>query len=211
MKELYLLSGLGADKRVFEFLDLSGYHVNHIRWIDPLKDESIEKYAARLLPQIATSKPILIGVSFGGMMAIEIAKLIDTEKIILISSIKNKSELPNQLKLAGLLGLNKIKPPAFFKEANAVTCFLFGVTQLKEKKLLHDILGDTNTNFLVWGMGKIVTWKNTKKLTNITHIHGTMDRIFPISKPDFEIKGGGHLMIINRSKEIGELIREIVG
>ena len=70
MKELYLLSGLGADKRVFDCLDLSGFKLNHIVWIDPLDNETIEDYAQRLLLQIPASRPTLMGVSFGGIMAI---------------------------------------------------------------------------------------------------------------------------------------------
>ena len=85
MREIYLLSGLGADERVFDFLDLSQYKVNYIRWIIPLKNELITDYASRLCTQIHSARPLLIGVSFGGMIAIEIGKLIPTEKIILIS------------------------------------------------------------------------------------------------------------------------------
>lgn len=95
MKEIFLISGLGADKRVFDYLDLSEYKAFHIRWIDPHPKESIESYATRLLVQITKQKPVLIGISFGGMMAIEIGKLIDTEKIIIISSAKSKKDIPS--------------------------------------------------------------------------------------------------------------------
>jgi hypothetical protein len=41
MKQLFLLSGLGADKRVFDFLDFSDYSTHHISWILPLPKESM--------------------------------------------------------------------------------------------------------------------------------------------------------------------------
>jgi hypothetical protein len=94
MKHIYLISGLGADERVFKHLDLSGYKATYIQWLKPEKHESITSYAERLCGQITTTKPILIGLSFGGIMAVEIAKCIDTEKIILISSIKTRKEIP---------------------------------------------------------------------------------------------------------------------
>jgi hypothetical protein len=75
IKNLYLFSGLGADKRIFQRLDLSGYAVNYIEWILPLEGETIEQYASRLLCQITAPNPTLIGLSFGGIMAIEVAKL----------------------------------------------------------------------------------------------------------------------------------------
>src|SRR5688572_20594857 len=94
MAEVYLLSGLGADKRVFDWLDFSGNNVTHVIWLEPVSNESLEQYARRLLNQITATQPVLVGVSFGGIMAIEIAKLIETKKIVLISSARTRSDLP---------------------------------------------------------------------------------------------------------------------
>ena len=94
-----MLSGLGADKRVFDFLDLSDYSIYHITWIIPLPRESMAEYAFRLLPQITSDNPVLIGVSFGGMIALEIAKLISVEKVILISSATSPNAIPSYFKL----------------------------------------------------------------------------------------------------------------
>jgi hypothetical protein len=69
-RNLYLFSGLGADRRIFQKLDLSGYIVHYIEWIPPLGDESIEHYASRISNQIKEPNPVLIGLSFGGMMAV---------------------------------------------------------------------------------------------------------------------------------------------
>ena len=107
MKELFLFSGLGADKRVFDFLDLSDYSIHHISWIIPLPKESMAEYATRLIPQITSDKPVLIGVSFGGMIALEIAKLISVEKVILISSAKSPNAIPSYFKLIPKLRLEK--------------------------------------------------------------------------------------------------------
>src|SRR5688572_22332577 len=104
MKKIFLLSGLGADKRVFDFLDLSEYSVHHVTWNKPLVGESMASYAERLLPQISENRPILIGVSFGGMIALEIAKLISVEKVILISSAKSSDAIPSYFKVMTNLG-----------------------------------------------------------------------------------------------------------
>lgn len=70
MENLYIFSGLGADKRVFNYLDFSKYNTTFIDWINPFENESIEDYAKRLTSQITSEKPILIGLSFGGIMAV---------------------------------------------------------------------------------------------------------------------------------------------
>ncbi len=118
MKEIFLISGLGADKRVFDFLDLSRYKTNHIEWIDPHSGESIELYAKRLAVQIGKEKPILIGVSFGGMIAIEIGKQMETEQIIIISSAKTKSGLPSSY-LVRKLKLHTLIPAAVEEKTHA--------------------------------------------------------------------------------------------
>jgi pimeloyl-ACP methyl ester carboxylesterase len=204
MKELFLISGLGADRRVFEFLDLAGYNLNYVNWIPPQPNETIEHYAKRLLEQIPVKKPILIGVSFGGMIAIEIGKLIETERIILISSAKTRSELPWYFKLGGKLKLNRLfpsSPPSF------VLFYSFGVKEKYEKELLMNIVRETDLIFLNWALAKIFIWRNDKLLRNVIRIHGTNDKLFPHQKADHLIEKGGHFMIVNRASEVSECIR----
>lgn len=211
MRDIYLLSGLGADKRVFNFIDLSGFNVTHITWVAPKDNESIEHYANRLIAQIPTSRPIIVGVSFGGMMAVEIAKQIETEKVILISSAETKFDVPLYFRGVGQLRLNKIMSTKMFKTVNVFTYWFFGTKTEKEKQLLRSIIHDTDNKFLSWAIDKIANWNNTTKLSNTAHIHGDADKIIPIRTADFTIAGGGHLMILNRGAELSELIRKILG
>ena len=210
MQEIYLLSGLGADQRVFDYLDLSNYKINHIRWITPFNNESISQYASRLLKQIYSENPLLMGVSFGGMMAIEIGKLISVKQIILISSAKTKTNLPFYYRIAGWSGLNKIIPESFLKSINPITFWFFGINSNEEKALLRSIINDTDIVFLRWAIHQIVNWKNDILLTNVTSIHGTHDRLLPNKEPDYKIMNGGHLMIITKATEINNLLKSVI-
>ncbi|NOT73743.1 MAG: alpha/beta hydrolase [Cyclobacteriaceae bacterium] len=210
MREIYLLSGLGADKRVFDFIDLSEFSLNYLDWIEPKDKESIESYASRLLPQIKTTLPILIGVSFGGMIAVEISKLIETDKVILISSAKSKLDIPIYFRIAGNLGLNKLMPPQLLKITNGLTFWFFGTKTQGEKELLRRIIKGTDSRFLKWAVDKIVNWKNVTQIGNLTHIHGTSDKILPLKTSDFKMHNGGHLMILNRGDELSRLIKNIL-
>jgi hypothetical protein len=207
MRELYLLSGLGADKRVFDFIDLSGYKLIHMEWIAPLPNESMSNYAVRLLPQICSTRPMLIGVSFGGMMAVEIGKLIETEKLILLSSAKSKLEIPIYFKILGTLGIHHLIPVSLFKCVNRLTYWFFGVTTDSEKSLLKDIIQSTDEKFLRWAIDKIVCWNNTTIPKNIIHIHGTNDRILPLKNATTTFQNGGHLMILNQGDRLSKLIK----
>ncbi|PRY28558.1 alpha/beta hydrolase family protein [Spirosoma oryzae] len=212
MKRIYIFSGLGADERVFQYLDFSGFTVTFIRWLQPLQNETIEEYAKRLTQQITTVRPILIGLSFGGIVATEVAKLIDTEKIILVASAKTRQEIPFYYRLAGRLRLHKLLPVDLLKRPNALSNWFFGVCSQSDKKMLATILRDTDGQFLWWAIDKIITWKNQLVHSNSIHIHGTADRILPIRYvvSDRQVDGGGHFMTVNKAKELTAAIRSLL-
>jgi esterase/lipase len=212
MKNLYVFSGLGADKRVFKYLDFSKYNTTFIDWITPFEKETIEAYAKRLTAQITSEKPILIGLSFGGIMAVEVGKIIETEKIILIASAKNKMEIPFYYRFAGFLKLHKLIPTKLMKKSNFFSFWFFGIEDNENKKLLTEILKDTDENFLKWAIDKIVNWENTIIPENIEHIHGTSDRILPIQfvKSDVQIIHGGHFMTIDKFEELNVVLENLI-
>ena len=211
-KELYIFSGLGADERIFMRLDFSNFKTTFIKWIKPIQNEPIEEYATRLLAQISSKRPILVGVSFGGIMAVEVAKLINPENLILISSVKTKYEIPFYFRFAGFLNLQKVLPLKLLKSSNFITYWFFGVSSKFEKQLLKQILVDTDSTFLTWAIGQLIHWKNQNVPKKFIHIHGTSDRILPLKFVDFDkkVKNGGHLMTISKSIEMNKYLKEIL-
>ncbi len=181
-----------------------------MKWIAPRDRETIEQYATRLLDQIKTEKPILIGLSFGGMMAVEVAKQIDAKKVILIASAKTRKEIPFYYRFAGQLGLHKLLPTKLLKRSNFITDWFFGVSSTVDKNLLQQILTDTDPAFLTWAIDKIVRWNNQTLPKNVFHIHGTSDRILPVRfvKCDVTVRGGGHLMTLNKSVDLNNLLQQ---
>ena len=210
---IYLFSGLGADERVFQKLTFPGYSITFVQWVTPDEGESMLQYAERLLPQIRTSHPILIGLSFGGMMAIEVAKLMATTQVILLSSAKNRTEIPFYFRFAGWLGLHHLLPTRLMKQASFISYWLFGAQSAKDRQLLKAILEDTDPRFLKWAINVIVHWRNQEIPESIQHIHGTNDRILPVRYVSCSnrIKGGGHLMVFNRSDEVQAILNRILG
>lgn len=212
---LYIFSGLGADESIFQKIDFnfSAYHFTFVQWIVPEKNETIESYAKRLVKeQVYLEKPILIGLSFGGMIALEVAKQIDTKKVIIIASAKNKYEIPFYFRLIGKIRLHRLVPAWLLKKPNWFLYWLFGVTNRFDRQLLKQTLINTEPKFLKWAIDKIVRWQNRQVVQNVTHIHGTSDRILPLYfvNCDIKIENGGHLMILNKAEELMNiLIKEI--
>jgi pimeloyl-ACP methyl ester carboxylesterase len=213
LKDIYCVSGLGADERVFQKLQFQGYQPVHICWVDPRKGESIAEYAKRLTTQITSERPILIGLSFGGIMAVEMAKQIDTEKVILISSTKNEREVPFYFKIFRWLPIYKLLPASLILWFGRLfASWFFSLETVAERKLFRAILFDTNACFFKWAIHQVVTWKNELIPQNIYHIHGESDRIFPYQfvREDFSVENGGHFMVMNRAELVSNLIQKIV-
>ena len=92
---IYCMPGMAASPKIFEFLNFpKPFKIHLLSWIPPYKNEPIKKYAKRMCKCILHEKPVLLGVSFGGVLVQEMAKYISVRNIIIISSIKNKMELP---------------------------------------------------------------------------------------------------------------------
>ena len=209
---LYFLSGLGADKRVFSKLELDDrFAVHYIDWIKPLKKESIADYAGRLVAQIDTTRPFqLVGLSFGGIVASELADIVHPEQIVIISST------PTGVPISGFYqGLTKfllLSPFAapILKSTNTFTYKFFGADTPELKALLKSILHDTDSKFLKWALVKMGSWKRKDHLENLYHIHGTADRLIPIKmvKPDVSIDGAGHLMVYAQAKQISDILNK---
>ncbi len=213
LKDIYCVSGLGADERVFQKLKFEGYQPVHIKWVEPESRESIADYAQRLATQIKAERPILIGLSFGGIIAVEIAKHIATEKIILISSTKNQQEVPFYFKIFRWLPIYLLLPANFLLWAGQlIASWFFNLRTIDDRKLFKAILFDTNARFMKWAIHQVVIWKNEIIPDNVYHIHGESDRIFPylFVREDFNVKEGGHLMIISQAEYISNLIQKIV-
>lgn len=124
--KLYGISGLGADKRVFQYLTLD-FMLIPIEWIDPLKDETIENYSIRFSKFIDQEEDFgIIGVSFGGLVAVEISKVLNPKLTILISSAETKKELRTIYRLIGKTNVPRFIPHFIFDPPRIFANWIFG-------------------------------------------------------------------------------------
>lgn len=213
MKTLYCISGLGADERAFSRLKIdAGYRLQVIPWILPIKHETIQDYAKRMSISITEKKPVLLGLSFGGIMCSEIARLIPVEKIIIVSSIKTSAEIPSWMKAAAWLKLHKIVPLRSTKLTAPIQNRMLGVTDEEDKRIAEHYRKHADIKYVKWAVDQVMNWKNNWVHPAIYHIHGDNDKLFPIgkTKPDFTVKDAGHFMIMNKAGEVSDLINRIL-
>ncbi|MEO6290566.1 MAG: alpha/beta hydrolase [Ginsengibacter sp.] len=212
MKHIYCISGFGGDERVFSKIKFGENKVHFIPWLLPEKGESIADYAKRMRSTIQEDNPVLLGLSFGGMMCVEIAKFINTRKVILISSIKSLHEIPLWMKLAGKSQLHKIFPLRSFRLLEPVQNYNLGIESDTELQLVREYRKNVGQEYTNWAINEILNWKNTWLPENTFHIHGSKDHMFPIRniKTRYIIPGGGHFMIMNRAEKVNEILGSIL-
>ena len=209
---LYLISGLGADKRIFQNLILPEvFKIYYIEWMAVSENESMETYCRRLSSQINQQEPFsLVGLSFGGVIAIELSKFLSPVQTVLISSYCFKKEVPWFYTLLGESGIYKILSPRMLLRPNNIAFRLFGAYKPEIKNLLKNIFEDTDPDFFEWAIRQMFSWDNHWEPPNLIRIHGTADKILPYKKimKAIPVKDGEHLMVYSKSAIVSRILTE---
>lgn len=214
MINLYCFPGLGADERLFKKLKLHGYQLQYIYWVEPEANESLADYCQRLIPQIDQTKPFaLLGVSLGGIMITELAHQLAAEHFFVISSVKSSKEFPFYIPVFRRLGFRYLINAHLLKALKPIIPFLFGKMNQADQQLVFNMIDDSSPTFLTWAAKAILSWKSKDDKTpfhKITQIVGDKDLIFRHSKIQNckIIKGGTHVVILNKAQEISTIINE---
>ena len=211
--KVYLIPGIGADHRIFKYIRLpEGYEAGYIDWITPHKKETLGDYAFRLTRQMDVSEPfMLVGVSLGGIMAVEIAKRVPPLRTILISSIPVSAELPRIYRWLGPLHLDRIIPVKLLK-LGAIIAHTLTIRQAANRRLMRQIDWAGNEAFTRWALRAVLDWRNDTPPQPLSHLHGTRDVIFPIrlTRPTHILPKGGHFFVVTQPEAVNQFLREVL-
>lgn len=211
---VYFMPGLAASSTIFENIKLpeEEFEIVLLEWVVPLDKESLEDYALRMTKSIKHYNPVLIGVSFGGILVQEMSKCIKVRKTIIISSVKSNKEFPRRMKIAKTTMAYKLIPTQLLSNVEALAKYAFGDTVTKRLALYEKYLQMRDKKYLDWAIENIILWKNDKADEKVVHIHGQEDEIFPIKYISnyIPVKGGTHIMIINKYKWLNENLPSII-
>ena len=209
-----MMPGLAASSMVFENIKLDGkkYSLHRIDWIQPKKNESIKTYCVRLSKKIKHKNPVLLGVSFGGIIAQELDKIIKVKKLIIVSSVKSHKEYPILYKIARDYQLNNALPFGMFDNFIKFSLKLNINKLYKRIDLAERYLTERNEIYLEWAVWSLLNWKQEKYRPDLIHIHGDKDKVFPIENISkcIKIKGGRHEMIILKAKWFNENLPSLI-
>ncbi|HEX9150537.1 MAG TPA: alpha/beta hydrolase [Flavobacterium sp.] len=211
---VYLMPGLAASTAIFERIALpeDTFEMHLLEWEIPLDSESLMDYAKRIAEKIKHKNPVLIGVSFGGILVQEMAKYINARKVIIISSVKSNLEFPRRLKIAKTTKAYKLIPMNLILNMESLAKFSFGEKVNQRLKLYEKFLSVRDIRYLNWAVEQVVLWDRTVVDEKVIHIHGDMDDVFPIKNIEkcVVVKGGTHIMILNKYKWLNENLPSII-
>ena len=211
IKMWYLIPGLGADERVFRRLRLHG-PVRVLAWLAPCSlTEPLACYAARLAEAVPPEQPCwLVGVSFGGLLALEIGRLRPLARIVLISSLQAASELPPWLRLARATGLHRLVPFGLLARLPRLAQWFFGARGGAEYWLLRQILRATDPAFARWATARLLDWQSAGVPTAI-RLHGTRDRLLPVGAApvEYRLPGAGHFLIVSHAAQVSRVLNAL--
>lgn len=211
---VYFVPGLAAGKEIFKniILPKDRFEVHVLEWLIPYEKESLQAYAERFSKQVLHKDVVLIGVSFGGVVAQEMSLFLDLKKLIIISSIKTKFELPKRLQYAKKTKAYKLVPTKLVLSASDLTKFSIGPKSKKRLALYQEYLSVRDKDYLDWAIEQMVCWNREEEVPNVNHIHGERDAIFPIKniKDYILIEKGTHVMIMYKANAVSTEIVKLI-
>ncbi|AWG21649.1 alpha/beta hydrolase [Flavobacterium faecale] len=210
---VYFMPGLAASTMIFERIALPEvFEVVLLEWEIPLEKESLPDYALRITQKIKHPNPVLIGVSFGGILVQEMALHIAVRKVIIISSVKSNLEFPTRFKFAKTTKAYKLIPMNLILSIENLARFSFGEKINQRIKLYEKFLSVRDIGYLQWAVEQVILWNRTKPADGIIHIHGDADDVFPIKniKDCIRIKGATHILILSKYKWLNENLPKLI-
>ena len=208
------MPGLAASSLIFERIELpeNQFEIHLLDWELPLPNETLPDYAKRMSKLVLETNPVLIGVSFGGVLVQEMAQFLKPKKVIIISSVKTNLEVPLRMKFAKSTKAYKLLPTSWLHNVELLAKYSFGNAIKKRLKLYEKYLSMREKVYLDWAIEQMILWQRTEVDKNVIHIHGTMDEVFPAKNIQnfIPVNGGTHIMILSKSRWLNENLPKII-
>ena len=211
--DVFFMPGMAANSKIFEFSKFpKNFKLHFLEWFQPNEDENLKSYVNRLSKEINGKNIVLVGVSFGGIIVQEVSKIMAVKKVIIISSVKSRHELPLMMQLSKKTKAYKYLPLNWIDDFESLVVFVFGPMIKKRISLYRKYLSFRDENYLKWAIHQIVNWDQNKPDKNTIHIHGTHDLVFPsiYIKNAIFVNGGNHAMILRKATWFNENLPKLI-
>lgn len=205
---LFLLSGMGADERVFAEQSKALSNLSVPKWIAPEANETLAHYAQRFAAHLDPKAPCVIGgASFGGFVALEMIPHLNVLGCFLIGSARSPEKFPPSFR--ALRNMARVAGAIPFELANLLSKAALlssgGLLDQHSTALLSQ-LADSDAAFLRWACRAVVTWDGPAEPCRVPlfQIHGADDCVLPAhlaTGAEF-VPGAGHALSLSHPQAI---------
>ena len=207
-KPLILLPGMMADHRLLASQQTAFPNLVVPAWPEHRPSDTIGNFAERLADTLRPIGPCFVGgVSFGGVVALELARHLDSLGCILISSVRSSGELPLRFRLcrgAGFLSQSA------FDTVTSVAVRSFRPSMPRAARRRSDRL--LSSPFFCWATRAMLRWTACDPGVPIAQIHGDADLTFPVERtqPDQIVDRAGHMLVSTHSEIVNQFISQFI-
>ena len=199
--------GIGADHRAFSRLKTAPDQPQvYADWLSlESTDESFETYCKRLVDHYKiTNEDTLIGLSFGGLVVQQIAKVHGNKQVILVSSFRNRSDLKVLWTYCLKFKLYRLVPAFQLPLLAEVASPFLHSWRRKESKILREMLKDANFKLIRWSLKQIalIDLKSTYHRRYLSLIGDKDLLIRTWCSDEMIIPDGAHFMIYTKAEAI---------
>lgn len=213
--QLILFPGLGADHRLLEPQRLAFPDMIVPAWIQPRSgSETLPEYAARMAERVQPSRerPVVLGgVSFGGMLAYEMARHLKPDAVVLIASCRTRRSL------RPIYGVGRLLLPVLPVATWQIAKLLAGpVMRLRfdapaaRRDMAVAMFRESDSRFMHWVLQAILNWEPSPLVgVRVLQIHGRRDRLIPAQRVEADeiIPDGGHLINLTHADRVNAFLR----
>ena len=211
---LILVSGMGADERLFDGQKAALPSVLAAHWIPVEPGDTLPSYARRLAAAVDPRGPCFLGgCSFGGMLALEMTRHLDARACFLIATIRSPDEFPWWLRalepfVAALPGFSLGIPGRLVSLVLRVANSRFSPAR---RSVLRQF-ADADGRHVRWAGLAALRWKPTLGPIPcpVFQIHGDRDWLLPFRRthPDLLVRGAGHLLPVTHPEAVNQFLRD---
>lgn len=211
---VYLMPGMAAKATIFDRIKLpeDQFKIYWLEWMIPEDNETLESYAKRMIERIEHKNPVLLGVSFGGILVQEMSRFMSVRKLIVVSSVKSRHELPKRMKLAKYVKAYKFAPTQLLSNLDVLKKYAFNAAISKRIDLYKTYLAVNDKRYLDWAIREMLLWNQEKPNPDAIYIHGDKDAVFTQSCGGncIIVEGGTHIMIVTKYKWFNAHLPELI-
>ena len=216
MTRLVLLPGLGTTGRLFDPQRRAFPALEAPPWLEPGRAETLPDYGRRMAATLGPQAGDLVlgGVSFGGMVAMEMARHLSARAVVLIASCTTRRALTRLAhglaRIGRPLPARALPPP---RPLWPVVAWAFGARTAEDRALVYELIRTSRPGFAKWGLRALMDWDpQGPEPCPVRRIHGLDDRLIGAARVPAEvvIPGAGHLINVTHAADVNAFVRAVL-